>query len=591
MFNTIERPGEFLIRAGAATSLSMASLGMVKDAYADSPTVQTGEYQTISQNGVELTQIYKGRGTNKITAEIFLYNYPNFQEGKDAAKKFVEYFFIPYPLSNHLDDYDFWVRNPAGMEDLECEQLGNCNNSNIGAFEREIDRVISATKMIPQETFVLIKSNDQRAGGQGSVAGLYEPPSIYNFVGVVLPTNLISENQKMNPAHEWGARMGFIDSTDRTSIMGNYSARRFNDVETAWIERAFANNRKFSHLTPGLEIISRGGVSSLKVSQNVENLPDLNLMSLINSPEGTDKLKILISPASNKFSGQPDGPDISIYLGSLTSGNQPLRHALTESGMIIREPVMGVGPYVVLPDMTYTWKVCASGLMAPVPWNSEKWEEVEIWPGRKIAYPCHKIEMKTAKTDSTSITPATLVYGMQTNDLTPTVSWNNSKKNIFYYEVQLSADPEFEMDPVKAKAAVYWNLIHGGETTPLNSWTVPDSAKLDPNKTYYWRVRPRIQGDGQEVAWSPAWSFNTAETARAYSVKPDQQYRDIVNGSILYGPSQGDLDLYGAPNPEVKSLTEGQSKLARVIYTKGGIIFIPGAVYIRKEEENMQAAA
>ncbi len=125
--------------------------------------------------------------------------------------------------------------------------------------------------------------------------------------------------------------------------------------------------------------------------------------------------------------------------------------------------------------------------------------------------------------------------------------------------------------------------IHGGETSPRNSWTVPDSAKLDPNKNYYWRVRPRVQGDGTEVAWSPAWSFKTSSTARAYSVKPDQQYRDIVNGSILDGPSKEDLDRYGAPNEFVKVGTDS-SPLARVYYTKTGRIFIPEAVLPREEE-------
>jgi len=516
----------FASSVGIATASIISMVDFPKQAGADSQT-ETGEYQTIkgvSADGrqVELTQIYQGNNTNKVTAQIFLDNYPNFEEGKEAAKKFVEYFFIPYPLSNHINDYDFWVRNPSGMENLGCEQSGNCTNTGYysgtgeyidGAFEREIKRVISATKMVPQETFVLIKSNNWGAGGQSSIALSGIPPSIYNFVGVVLPTNLITDNQMMNPAHEWGARVGLKEyESTRDSIMLNYSARRFNERESAWIERVFANNWVFAHLTPSLEARSRGGISSLKLQQQIEQLPDLNLVSLIYSPEGTEQLKIYIAPAANKYTGRPDGPDISRYLGSLTSGNVGLRHALTEAGLIIREPVMGQGPYIVLPDMTYTWTVCSSGLMAPVPWNSEKWQEAEIWPGTKISYPCQNIKMKTAKTDSRTIRPLTLFDGAQTNNSNPTLRWDNSRTDIFYYEVQLSKDLSFETDPDKAKSAVYWELIHGGETEPNNSYTVKPQFPLEKDAQYYWRVRPRIQGDGTPVAWSETFSFSTPST-------------------------------------------------------------------------------
>ena len=64
-------------------------------------------------------------------------------------------------------------------------------------------------------------------------------------------------------------------------------------------------------------------------------------------------------------------------------------------------------------------------------------------------------------------------------------------------------------NPATAIASVYWNLVHGGETNPLNSWTVPEGFGLNAQSTYYWRVRPRVQGDGTEVAWSTTWTFHT----------------------------------------------------------------------------------
>lgn len=80
---------------------------------------------------------------------------------------------------------------------------------------------------------------------------------------------------------------------------------------------------------------------------------------------------------------------------------------------------------------------------------------------------------------------------------------------MFYYEVQLSEDPVFKPDPTAATAAVYGNLVHGGTTEPLNSWTVPNELALERRAIYYWRIRPRVQGDGTAVDWSDTWSFKT----------------------------------------------------------------------------------
>ena len=75
---------------------------------------------------------------------------------------------------------------------------------------------------------------------------------------------------------------------------------------------------------------------------------------------------------------------------------------------------------------------------------------------------------------------------------------------MFYYEIQVSTDHLFgQQGPV---TAVWHNLIHGGVTNPPNSWRTPD---LLPGTPYFWRVRPRVQGDGVPVSWSPVWSFKT----------------------------------------------------------------------------------
>jgi len=86
------------------------------------------------------------------------------------------------------------------------------------------------------------------------------------------------------------------------------------------------------------------------------------------------------------------------------------------------------------------------------------------------------------------------------------LTWGNGDKDVFYYEVQMSPDPNFELDPSRATAAVWTNLVHGGVSTPSNSWRTPE---LQPQSTYYWRIRPRVQGDGAPVAWGRAWSCRT----------------------------------------------------------------------------------
>ena len=35
-----------------------------------------------------------------------------------------------------------------------------------------------------------------------------------------------------------------------------------------------------------------------------------------------------------------------------------------------------------------------------------------------------------------------------------------------------------------------------------NSYVVPEAFPLEAGEFYYWRVRPRIQGDGDPLPWS-----------------------------------------------------------------------------------------
>ena len=72
----------------------------------------------------------------------------------------------------------------------------------------------------------------------------------------------------------------------------------------------------------------------------------------------------------------------------------------------------------------------------------------------------------------------------------------------FYSENQVSKDNAFGPN-----AFLYSVYVHGGASTPANSYVVPDAFPLEASTTYYWRVRPRIQGDGDPLLWSATYVF------------------------------------------------------------------------------------
>mgnify|MGYP001569827298 CR=1 FL=1 len=191
------------------------------------------------------------------------------------------------------------------------------------------------------------------------------------------------------------------------------------------------------------------------------------------NPNGTTQIHIQVIPINN------DGPGIDL-----------IRNA--ETGYQVAAPVMGVGNYVMLPGMTYSWRVRTSTAAKALGAADPGWSN---WAAGAF---------KTQPPNNRFITPTGPPDGFVVAGLTPTVSWDNVQRDIFYYEVQLSKDQNFGPN-----AFLYWELRHGGLTTPVNSYRVPDNYPMEPNTTYYWRVRPRVQGDGQPVEWSTAYMFST----------------------------------------------------------------------------------
>ncbi|MBI4498303.1 MAG: carboxypeptidase regulatory-like domain-containing protein [Chloroflexi bacterium] len=201
------------------------------------------------------------------------------------------------------------------------------------------------------------------------------------------------------------------------------------------------------------------------------------------NPPNTTQFQVQVIPFNL------DGPAINMIIG---------RADLVQLARFqVPAPVFGQGNYIMLPGMTYTWRVRTSPVTTALTETAPGWSTYV------------EGTFRTSIPTSATISPVSTATGGNIGSLTPTLRWSNANTSIFYYEVQLSQDQTFTVDPAAATAAVYWNLVHGGESDPPNSWTVPQGFDLEAGTTYYWRVRPRVQGDGTPVDWSQTWSFRT----------------------------------------------------------------------------------
>ena len=179
-----------------------------------------------------------------------------------------------------------------------------------------------------------------------------------------------------------------------------------------------------------------------------------------------------------------DGPGINLVIGD---------------GALVRAAQYQVlGPnfgsadpnYVLLPGMTYLWRVRTSTVLTN--------PTAADWSAWAVS------SFKTPPASSSTITRVAPPYFGEVRTLTPTLTWANSNPAVFYYEVQVSRD--FEFGP---NAFLYSEYVHGGASTPANSYVVPEAFPLEAGEIYYWRVRPRIQGDGDPLPWSRINVFQT----------------------------------------------------------------------------------
>ena len=177
-----------------------------------------------------------------------------------------------------------------------------------------------------------------------------------------------------------------------------------------------------------------------------------------------------------------DGPGINLVIG--------------DSAQVRAAQYQVLGPnfgsadpnYVMLPDMTYLWRVRTATVLT----NPEEAD----WSAWAVS------SFKTPPASSSTITPVAPPAFAEVGTLTPTLTWANSNAAVFYYEVQVSKDYAFGPN-----AFLYSEYVHGGASTPTNSYVVPAAFPLEAGEIYYWRVRPRIQGDGDPLPWSATYVF------------------------------------------------------------------------------------
>ena len=228
-----------------------------------------------------------------------------------------------------------------------------------------------------------------------------------------------------------------------------------------------------------LRLTCQSGPSPVLTGPADNSMQGLGPLLQWTNPAGTTQYQVQVIPFNN------DGPGINLIRN-------------VETSFQVQAPIMGVGNYVMLPGMTYTWRVRTTQATTSVSENDPGWS---AWVSRTFVTPLPS---------STSIRLTEQAGGM-TDSQMPTLQWDDTDTAHFYYEVQVSKDLSFNTDSATASAMVYWELRHGGVTTPRNSYTIPSNFPLERGATYHWRVRPRVQGDGVPVAWSAASSFKVAD--------------------------------------------------------------------------------
>ncbi len=498
--------------------------------------VPTGDFETINRGGVQLTRIY---GDNDPDNRLFVQILLQGKATKELAKKIVEDFFLVDPMSKYLDRFTFWVRTDPGIGNLDCVLWGECNSNLVKA---KIDETHNATGIYSPETIVLI--NNGGLNGRAAIEG-YSAPSIYSYAGIVTTmeaggsarqlTDLEIAKSILNLSDLWryngtnqSVGIGFPNCSrnpemwgfSRTQWLGCYtddnayrsddqtilrdrSINHFGIWESQWIDKLiklFPGNYQYPPFK--LSLYRTNPVTGKGFPQG-----SLDLGIKLDIPYGTKNMAVELIPSADKETGAINSPGVTLQFTDTAFINK-----VRQEGFILSAPKMGEGPYITLPGMGYTWRVRVSPDPTLPFTDGPGWETVQATPVLTIPNK-GRGEVKDFAAPRGSEKISFLLDGKTTNNLALSLQWVDGNSDAFYYELQVSLDPTFEKDPAKATAAVWENLIHGGESKPLNSWKVP-AGLLEPRKTYYMRAKPRVQGDGISPEWSSIASFKTSADAR-----------------------------------------------------------------------------
>ena len=197
--------------------------------------------------------------------------------------------------------------------------------------------------------------------------------------------------------------------------------------------------------------------------------------------------------------------------------------------------------YGLLPDMTYSWRVRATDQPLAVEESDPSWSP---WSDTST--------FRTPRSHGAGAVPLAPVDATQgLSAAGVTVQWGNLTHPLYYYDVEVSADPTFNTDPAVSFAPVWRNFIHGGMSSPPNSWTTP---ALQDDTTYHWRVRARVQGDAEPVPWGATVAFTVGRPTpnpnfrlAFYSLRDRRAGSQFPNIYLINGDGTGLRRLTDAP--------------------------------------------
>lgn len=340
--------------------------------------------------------------------------------------------------------------------------LGRATFSNWGAGtdgDRAVDVVAPGVDIV--STGVLSVADQARGTGQAGAAGYerasgtsFAAPMVAGLVGLVL-----SQNPKLTPAAVKELLKRTATPLAKDSVAG-----------VAWAGAGLIN---VGNALQAAALSVRPAPSIGLPALGAQLTSFATILTWSNAPGATQN-QIQVTPANN------DGPGINLIVNATNS-------------LALPEPRAGVGPYLLLPGMSYSWRVRDTTATTSVTENDPAWGN---WS--------QPATFRTPVAGAGGVAVAAPATGAKVAAGPAVLQWSDTTPGVFYYEVQMSLDAQFRTGP-DAVAAVWWNLVHGGVSRPANSWTTPP---LQPGSVYFWRIRPRIQGDGQPVWWSRTFTVS-----------------------------------------------------------------------------------